>query len=181
MQNESSPNFSNFFPNFAPKFAPDFPEFLEECSCFVSWETGTRRKSPRIPDVFSMQNSQASSKKKSTIFFWRAGQVAKCHYNLDGPIRANRFAHAIRANHSRIPNPLLCESGFGLRTFRHLTAFKGAPNPNLSKFVPTIVFRASIWGNQNFSKICSIFEKSVRKLSFFQFLDEFLINFSPPG
>ena len=31
-------------PNFAPNFAPNFPEIFEDFSCFVSWETETRKK-----------------------------------------------------------------------------------------------------------------------------------------
>ena len=45
LQNESSPNFSNFRPEFCP-------EFFEEFSCFVSWETETRKHSPKIPAIF---------------------------------------------------------------------------------------------------------------------------------
>ena len=54
-----------------------FPEFLEEFSCFVSWDTETRKIHPKTRH-FSMQNSQANSKKNSTKVFRRAGQVRIC-------------------------------------------------------------------------------------------------------
>ena len=44
--------FRFFVPNFAPNFAPNFPRFFEEFSCFVSWETETRKNSPKIPAIF---------------------------------------------------------------------------------------------------------------------------------
>ena len=49
LQNESSPNFSNFCPGFCPEF----------------WSE------------FSTQNSQANTKKIFTDFLWRAGKVKK--------------------------------------------------------------------------------------------------------
>ena len=51
-----------------------FPEFFEDFSCFVSWETEIRKKSPKNPRHFSMQNSQANTKKIFTKFFWRGRQ-----------------------------------------------------------------------------------------------------------
>ena len=43
LQNESSPEFFKIFvPNFAPKLLRIFPEFFEEFSFFVSWETETK-------------------------------------------------------------------------------------------------------------------------------------------
>ena len=76
LQNESSPIFSNFRPEFCPRILLRiFPEFFEELSCFVSWETETRKNSPKIPAFFQMQNSQANTKKIFTKCFWRAGTV----------------------------------------------------------------------------------------------------------
>ena len=49
LQNESFPNFSNFRPEFCPEFCS---ECFEEFSCFVSWETETRKKSRKIPVIF---------------------------------------------------------------------------------------------------------------------------------
>ena len=53
LQNESSPNFSNFRPEFCPRILLRiFPEYFEDFSCFVSWETETRKNSPKIPAIF---------------------------------------------------------------------------------------------------------------------------------
>ena len=49
LQNESFPNFSNFRPRILLRI---FPEFFEDFSCFVSWETETRKNSPKIPAIF---------------------------------------------------------------------------------------------------------------------------------
>ena len=54
-----------------------FPEFFEDFSCFISWETETR-KIHKPPPHFSIQNSQANTKKLFTKFFWRAGKVTNC-------------------------------------------------------------------------------------------------------
>ena len=76
LQNESSPIFFLFFfvPNFAPEFGSEFsPNFSR------NFRASFRGKNPRH---FSMQNSQANSKKKSTVF-WRAGEVSVCSYSAD--------------------------------------------------------------------------------------------------
>ena len=61
--------------NFAPNSAPDFPQNFREV--FVLPFVGSRdqRKFTRNPRHFWTRNSQANSKKKSTIFFWRAGKA----------------------------------------------------------------------------------------------------------
>ena len=46
LQNESSPNFSSFCPELCP-------EFFEEFSCFVLWETETRKIHQKSPPVFN--------------------------------------------------------------------------------------------------------------------------------
>ena len=74
--------FPGFFFDFSSRILPRiflriFPEFFEDFSCFVSWETETRKKFTKNPRHFSMQNSQANTKKTFTKCFWRAGKVAK--------------------------------------------------------------------------------------------------------
>ena len=82
--------FRIFVPNFAPNFAPEFsPEFFEEFSCFVSWETETRKKFTKNPRLFSMQNSQANTKKIFTKCFWRAGTVINSVPGSGGPVAGN--------------------------------------------------------------------------------------------
>ena len=66
LQNESSPNFSDFRPKFAPNFAPNFPQIFRGRFVLRFLGTETRRKFTTNPRHFSMQNSQANSKKKST-------------------------------------------------------------------------------------------------------------------
>ena len=77
LQNESSPNFSNFRPGCYPEFCSRiFPEFLEEFSCFifVSWETETRKKSPKIPAIFQCKIPRQIPNKKSQNLFLGSGQ-----------------------------------------------------------------------------------------------------------
>ena len=57
--------FRIFVPNFAPNFAPNFPEFFEDFSCFISWETETRKKSPEIPAIFQCKIPRQTRKKYS--------------------------------------------------------------------------------------------------------------------
>ena len=67
--------FRIFVPNFAPNFAPNFLlRFFEEFSCLILWKWRPEKIHQKSPP-FSMQNPQASSKKKSTNIFWRAGKV----------------------------------------------------------------------------------------------------------
>ena len=74
LQNESSPNFSNFRPEFCPECCSEFsPNF----SCFVSWGTETRKKFTKNPRHFSMRNSQANTLQLFTKCFWRAGKVTE--------------------------------------------------------------------------------------------------------
>ena len=57
--------FRIFVPNFAPNFAPNFPEFFEDFSCLVSWETETRKNSPKIPAIFQGKIPRQTRKKYS--------------------------------------------------------------------------------------------------------------------
>ena len=54
-----------------------FPDFFEEFSCFIlgGGGDGDQKKIYQKSRHFSMQNSQAHSKKKSTTFFWRSVKV----------------------------------------------------------------------------------------------------------
>ena len=51
-----------------------FPEFFEEFSCFVSWETETRKNSPKIPAIFQCKIPRQIRKKYSQNF---SGEEAK--------------------------------------------------------------------------------------------------------
>ena len=75
LQNERFPNFSIFRPEFCLEFCSEFPpNFLRS---FHASFCGRRRpeKFTKNPRHFSMQNSQADSKKKFTKCFWRAVKV----------------------------------------------------------------------------------------------------------
>ena len=66
--------FRIFVPGLAPNFAPNFPRICRGLFvlCFVG--NGDQKKFTRNPRHFSMQNSQANTKRKySQNFFWRAG------------------------------------------------------------------------------------------------------------
>ena len=67
--------FRNFVPNFAPNFAPNFPRIFRRVFVLRFVGNGDQKKFTKNPRPFSMQNSQANSKKKSTKVFWRAGKV----------------------------------------------------------------------------------------------------------
>ena len=74
LQNESFPNFSNFRPEFCPEFASNFPRIFRASFRGRRRPEKIHQKNPRH---FSMQNSQANTKKIVTKFFWRAGKVKK--------------------------------------------------------------------------------------------------------
>ena len=57
--------FRIFVPNFAPNFAPNFPRIFRGLSCFVSWETETRKNSPKIPAIFQCKIPRQTRKKYS--------------------------------------------------------------------------------------------------------------------
>ena len=79
LQNENSPNFSNFRPEFGTEFCSNFPR--NSSGVFRASFRGKRRPDKlhqRSPPFFNA-NSQATSKKKSTKVFWRAGKVTSHH------------------------------------------------------------------------------------------------------
>ena len=69
LQNESSPNFSNFWPDFARILARIFQEFF----VLHFAPNGDQKNSPKIPAVF--QCKKANAIKIFTKCFWRAGKV----------------------------------------------------------------------------------------------------------
>ena len=58
-----------------------FPGFFEDFPCFVSWETETRKNSPKIPAIFQCKIPRQTRTKIFTKFFWRAGKARflSCH------------------------------------------------------------------------------------------------------
>ena len=66
--------FRIFVPNFAPNVAPNLPDFFEEFSCFVSWETETRKISPKIPAIFQCKIPRQNWRKNPQLF---SGEQAK--------------------------------------------------------------------------------------------------------
>ena len=79
LQNESFPNFSNFHPDFCPESCSEFSlKFLEDFSCFISWETETITNSPKIPAIFQCKIPRQTTKNIFTKFFWRAGKETNC-------------------------------------------------------------------------------------------------------
>ena len=67
--------FRIFVPNFAPNFAPNFPRIFRGLFVLRFVGDGDQKKFTKNPRHFSMQNSQANTKKIFTKFFWRAGRV----------------------------------------------------------------------------------------------------------
>ena len=88
LQNESSPNFFRIFvPNFLPNFAPNFPRIFWGVFVLRFPGNGDHKKFTKNPRPFSMQNSQADTKKKFTKCFWRAGKVKNCKSQIWGDSR----------------------------------------------------------------------------------------------
>ena len=73
---------------FVPNFAPNFPRIFRGVFvlCFVG--IGDQKKFAKNPRLFSMQNSQANTKKIFTKCFWRAGKVT-----TGSSSRSPHFAH----------------------------------------------------------------------------------------
>ena len=67
--------FRIFVPNFAPNFAPNFPRIFRGLFVLRFVGNGDQKKFTKNPRRFSMQNSQANTKKIFTKFFWRARNV----------------------------------------------------------------------------------------------------------
>ena len=66
--------FRIFVPNFAPNLAPNFPRIFRGLFVLRFVGDGDQKKFTKNPRHFSMQNSQANTKKIFTKFFWRAGK-----------------------------------------------------------------------------------------------------------
>ena len=86
LQNESSPNFSNFRPGFSPEFSSEFsPKVLRIfVLCFPG--NGDHENSPKITAIFQCQ-IPSQIRKKYSQFFWRGGKVT---YRPETPGRINR-------------------------------------------------------------------------------------------
>ena len=67
--------FKVFVPNFAPNFAPNFPRIFQGIFVLRFVGNGDQKKFTKNPRHFSVQNSQANTKKIFTKCFWRAGLV----------------------------------------------------------------------------------------------------------
>ena len=63
LQNESSPNFSNFCPEFCPEFCSEFFRILRGFFALRFVGNGDEKRFTKNPCHFSMQNSQANTKK----------------------------------------------------------------------------------------------------------------------
>ena len=79
LQNESSRISRYFVPSFAPNFAPNFPRIFRGLFALRFVGDGDQKKITKNPRHFSMQNSQANTKKTFTKFFWKVHKV-KFHY-----------------------------------------------------------------------------------------------------
>ena len=74
LQNESSPNFSNFRPEFCPEFCSEFsPNFLRSFRASFRGKLRPEKIHQQSPP-FSMQNSQANTEKKTHKIFLESGQ-----------------------------------------------------------------------------------------------------------
>ena len=84
MQNESFPNFWNFRPGSCPNFAPNFPRIFRGFFVPRFVGNGDQKKFTQNPRHFSVQNSQANTKKIFTKCFWREGKVRNqsCEYPI---------------------------------------------------------------------------------------------------
>ena len=78
-----------------------FPEFFEEFSCFVSWETETRKNSPKFLAIFQCKIPRQTRKKIFTKFFWRAGKVTFWGPGAGGTGRHFRDSFGISGQESK--------------------------------------------------------------------------------
>ena len=69
--------FKIFVPNSAPNFAPNFSRIFRGFFVLRFVGNGDQKKFTKNRRHFSMQNSQANTKKLFTKCFWRAGKVIK--------------------------------------------------------------------------------------------------------
>ena len=74
---EVSRIFRIFVPNSAPNFVPNFPRIFRGLFVLRFLGNGDLKKFTKNPRHFSMQNSQANTKKLFTKFFWQSKKVAK--------------------------------------------------------------------------------------------------------
>ena len=72
-------------PNFLPNFAPNFPRIFQGVFVLCFQGNGDQEKFTKNPRPFSMQNSQATTKKLFTKCFWRAGKLKIARYVLGPP------------------------------------------------------------------------------------------------
>ena len=102
-----SRSFGIFVPDFAPKFCSEFaPNFSRT---FRASFRGRRRpeKFTKNPRHFSMQNSQANTKKIFTKVFWRAAKVRIYIYIATFTCRRHCLALKYQ-DHFSTPNPQVC-------------------------------------------------------------------------
>ena len=73
--------FRIFVPDFAPNVAPNFLRIFRGLFVLRFVGDGDQKNFTKNPRHFSMQNSQATSKKKSTKVLWRAGKAKNTSQN----------------------------------------------------------------------------------------------------
>ena len=84
-----------FVPDFAPNFAPNFPRIFRGFFVLHFVRNGVQKKFTRNPRHFSMQNSQANTKKIFTQFLWRAGKGGNVHESVLGQYSHVLFSHVL--------------------------------------------------------------------------------------
>ena len=87
LQNERSPNCSNFVPNFSPNFAPNFPRIFRGVFVLPFVGNGDQKKFTKNPRLFSMQNSQANTKINIHKMFLESRHSNKSRKVLAGVLR----------------------------------------------------------------------------------------------
>ena len=74
-QKSCRPKVPRIFKIFVPNFAPNFSRIFRGFFVLRFVGNGDQKKFTKNPRHFSMQNSQANTKRIFTTFFWRAGKV----------------------------------------------------------------------------------------------------------
>ena len=79
LQNESSPNFSNFRPEFCPEFCSEFsPNFVRSFRASFRGKRRPEKIHQKSPPFFNAKfPGKYTEKKKDRECFWRAGKVTK--------------------------------------------------------------------------------------------------------
>ena len=90
--------FRNFIPDFAPNFIPNFPRIFRGFCVLRFVGNGDQKKFTKNPRHFSMQNSQANTKKIFTKCFWRAVEVTNHQLLYYRPKSLLRFLFAIKSS-----------------------------------------------------------------------------------